>query len=127
MTVNKKNNSDKAGFPVRLKQLRISKGCSQTELGEMADVHYSHVGKYERGLSKPSLETLKKLADCLGVTSDYLLNGTQEDAAIANLEDKDLLKMFEELEKLPDDDKDVIKKLIDAFLTKKRLQKEFAS
>jgi hypothetical protein len=32
------------------------------------------------------------------------------------------LKQFQEVEQLPDDDKSVIKKPLDAFLTKKHLQ-----
>ena len=33
-----------------------------------------------------------------------------------------MLKQFQEVEQLPDDDKNVVKKLLDAFLTKKHLQ-----
>jgi hypothetical protein len=33
-----------------------------------------------------------------------------------------LLKQFQEVEPLPDEDKTVVKKLLDAFLTKKQLQ-----
>ncbi|EJE9589755.1 transcriptional regulator, partial [Salmonella enterica] len=33
-----------------------------------------------------------------------------------------LLRQFQEVEQLPDDDKEVIKKLLDAFLTKKHIQ-----
>jgi len=39
------------------------------------------------------------------------------------LEDRELLRQFQEVETLPDDDKAVVKKLLDAFLTKKQIQK----
>lgn len=103
-------------------QLRKQKNLSQTELGRQVDVHYSHVGRYERGISRPFADTLKKLANALGVSGDYLIEGTLEEAAKAKFEDRDLLMQFQEVAKLPDDDKSVIKKLIDAFLTKKQLQ-----
>lgn len=88
----------------------------------VAELHYTHIGRFERGASRPSGDTLKRLADALGVTSDYLLEGATEDAAKAKFEDRELLKQFQEVERLPEEDKNVIKKLLDAFLTKKQLQ-----
>jgi hypothetical protein len=45
-----------------------------------------------------------------------------EDAAIANLEDRELLKMFEDTEKLPTEDKEIVKKFLGAFLNNKKIQ-----
>ena len=36
--------------------------------------------------------------------------------------DRELLRQFQEVVQLPDEDKNVVKKLLDAFLTKKHLQ-----
>lgn len=110
------------GFPQRLRELRKRKDLSQTELGRLAGLHYTHIGRFERGASRPSGDTLKRLADALDVTSDYLLDGASDTAAKARFEDRDLLRQFQEVERLPDEDKHVIKKLLDAFLTKKQLQ-----
>lgn len=114
------------GFAQRLRELRKQHGLSQTELGERVGIHYTHIGRYERGRSRPAADTLKRLADVLGVSGDYLLEGAVEEAARARFEDRELLLQFQEVEKLPDDDKVVIKRFLDAFLTKKRLQ-ELAS
>lgn len=110
------------GFAQRLRALRKNKNLSQTELGQLAGLHYTHIGRFERGTSRPSGDTLKRLADALGVTSDYLLDGAATEAAKARFEDRELLKQFQEVEQLPDEDKNVVKKLLDAFLTKKQLQ-----
>ena len=110
------------GFAQRLRELRKNKNLSQTELGQLAGLHYTHIGRFERGTSRPSGNTLKRLADALGVTSDYLLGGAATEAARARFEDRELLKQFQEVEQLPDEDKNVVKKLLDAFLTKKQLQ-----
>jgi transcriptional regulator with XRE-family HTH domain len=110
------------GFAQRLRELRKNKNLSQTELGQLASLHYTHIGRFERGASRPSGDTLKRLADALGVTSDYLLDGAADEAAKARFEDRELLKQFQEVEQLPDEDKNVVKKLLDAFLTKKQLQ-----
>lgn len=113
----------KEGFPERLLSLRKQKNLSQTELGKIVGVHYSHVGRYERGISRPAADTLKKMANALGVSGDYLIEGSTEDAAKAKFEDRELLMQFQEVEKLQEDDKHVVKMLIDAFLTKKHIQK----
>lgn len=110
------------GFSQRLRELRKQKNLSQTELGKLAELHYTHIGRYERGASRPSGDTLKRLADVLGVTSDYLLEGVATEAAKARLEDRELLQQFQDVERLPEDDRHVIKRLLDAFLTKKQVQ-----
>lgn len=110
------------GFRQRLRQLRIQKKLSQTELGQIAGMHYNHIGRYERGGSLPTAEALQRLADALGVSSDYLLNGDVTVVAKANFEDLELLQQFKEVQKLPDEDKFIIKKLVNAFLVKKQLE-----
>ncbi|WP_323869628.1 helix-turn-helix domain-containing protein, partial [Xenorhabdus szentirmaii] len=110
------------GFAQRLRELRRQKGLSQSELGKLAELHYTHIGRFERGTSRPGSDTLKRLADVLDVTSDYLLEGAETEAAKARFEDRELLRQFQAVEQLPEEDKEVIKKLLDAFLTKKQLQ-----
>lgn len=111
-----------AGFAQRLRELRRQKGLSQTELGKLAELHYTHIGRFERGTSLPGSETLKRLASSLDVTSDYLLEGTPNQAAKARVKDRELLTLFQEIEQLPAEDKEVIKIFLDAFLTKKQIK-----
>ena len=54
----------------------------------------------------------KRLADALNVSVDYLLEGDEKDAAFANFEDKDLLLLFSEVERLRAEDKTYIKKVV---------------
>jgi len=110
------------GFAQRLRELRKQKNLSQTELGQVAGLHYTHIGRFERGASRPSSDTLKRLSDALEVSSDYLLEGATDEAAKARFEDRELLRQFQEVENLADEDKNVVKKLLDAFLVKKQLQ-----
>lgn len=62
-----------------------------------------------------------KLAVALDTTTDYLMNGGTEQVN-AQLADKDLLRHFKEVELPPEKDKSVVKELIDAFITKKKIQ-----
>ena len=110
------------GFAQRLCELRKSKNLPQTEQGQLAGLHYTHIWRFERGASGPSGDTLKRLADALGATSDYRLDGAAIEAARARSEDRELLKQFQEVEQLSDEDKNVVKKLLDAFRTQKQFQ-----
>jgi hypothetical protein len=51
-----------------------------------------------------------------------LLDGAANEAAKARFADRELPRQFQEVEQLPDEDKNVVKKLLDAFLTKKQPQ-----
>jgi len=52
-----------------------------------------------------SPEILKRMASALGVTGDYLLDGTTESTTKANLEDRELLQLFEQTARLQNEDK----------------------
>ncbi len=109
-------------FAERLKQLRKQQGWSQTEVGDAVGVHYNHIGRYERGDSRPSGDTLAKLADLFDVSSDYLIDGEREDAVVVNFEDKEFLQLFHDTQQLNDTDKQLVKEFLSAFLIKKKLQ-----
>jgi transcriptional regulator with XRE-family HTH domain len=110
------------GFAQRLKELRKQREFSQTELGKRASLHYTHIGRYEKGAAFPSGETLQRLAEALGVSADYLLEGSMNTVAQARFQDKELLKQFQEVEGLPNEDKEVVKKLLEAFLIRRQIQ-----
>jgi transcriptional regulator with XRE-family HTH domain len=110
------------GFAERLRELRRQKDLSQSDLGERVSLHFTHISRYERGLSRPTADTLKRLADALGVSGDYLLEGATDEAAKARFEDRELLRRFQEVQELPERDKEIVKELLDAFLTKRQVQ-----
>lgn len=113
---------EKDDFSTRLRKLRREKNLSQTGLGKLINLHYTNIGRYEKGMSRPSADILKRLADAFGVTTDFLMEGTPDSQAKARIEDRDLLRQFQEVEKLSDSEKSVVKIFLDAFLTKKKIQ-----
>ncbi len=70
--------------PVRLATARIKQGLTLQELGIAMGAEWmaSEIGGYESGRQKPSPETLKRLAECLHVSKDYLLGLTDDDDEI---------------------------------------------
>ena len=55
----------------RLLEARKKKAISQQDLGKAAKVHFSNVGKYERGESVPAADILNRIAKVLEVSIDY--------------------------------------------------------
>ncbi len=100
---------NKTHFPERLRKLRIQKGLSQIELSKLAKIHNTHISRYERGESKPTAKYLKFLANALEVSTDYLYDGNEEDAIVADFEDKELLEMFIGIEGFSDEKKKAVK------------------
>jgi transcriptional regulator with XRE-family HTH domain len=110
------------GLAEGLRELRRQKDLSQSDLGERVALHFTHISRYERGLSRPTADTLKRLADALGVSGDYLIEGTRDEAAKASFEDRGLLRQFQEVERFPDSDKALVKSFLDAFLFKREVE-----
>ena len=57
----------------RIKDMRIEKGLSQQELGDLLGVTKVSVCGYENGTRTPSLDTFNLLAEVFNTTTDYLL------------------------------------------------------
>ncbi|SDR35788.1 MULTISPECIES: helix-turn-helix domain-containing protein [Pelosinus] len=51
-----------------LKALRTEKGLSQEEFALNIDLHRTYISQLERGLKSPSLRTIAKICEELGVT-----------------------------------------------------------
>jgi transcriptional regulator with XRE-family HTH domain len=65
-------------FQERLKAARNLRKWSQEELAAHAGMPPSSIGHYESGSRKPSFDTLRKLANTLDVTTDFLLGRVDE-------------------------------------------------
>ena len=52
----------------KIKSIRVKKGCSQMELSLRSNLSQSFIANLERGKKQPSVVTLLRIADALGVT-----------------------------------------------------------
>ena len=104
-------------FSKRLKELRNNKGLSQEELANLIGVHKSHISRYERGISIPSIEAATKLANALGISiSKFVIQDSNPN------KDIELDNLFEQATHLNDSDKKVVKELLSAFIFKREMQ-----
>lgn len=103
----------------RLKAVRLQKGLLQKDVAEQAQIHPIQYGRYERGDSKPTADVLARLADALGVSGDYLLGDAVRSKA--RFHDAELLDLFHEVEKFPDEEKRAVKHVLDAFVMRRKM------
>ena len=75
-------------FPERLRTAREHRELSQGELADRAGLQASAVSHFETAGRKPSFDNLKKLADALNVSTDYLLGRTAEMEGLAKTGDR---------------------------------------
>ena len=60
-------------FPQRLKELREEKGLSIKTLAKELGVSDIAIGRWEKGLRTPNIDTLILVANYFNVSADYLL------------------------------------------------------
>jgi transcriptional regulator with XRE-family HTH domain len=106
----------------RIFDLRRRKNLSQTDLANTVGISYAQIGRYETKNTQPPAEVLKKIADALDTTVDFLISGDTDEKAMSTLKDAELLQQFKAVEQMDEDDRNVVKKLIDAFITKAKIK-----
>lgn len=60
---------------IRIKETRMQRGLSAEELAELAELSSVYISYIENAKRKPSLESLIKISNALGITLDELLYG----------------------------------------------------
>ena len=101
-------NRESEDFGQRLKTVREMRELSQAELAEKARLQPSAVSHFETGTRKPSFDNLRRLADALKVTTDYLLGRVDEPTAVTAGADAH----FRDYELLSDRNRDVVDQMI---------------
>src|SRR5947208_4371960 len=81
------------GVGARLKRLRLQRGLSQRDLSSPG-VSYAYISRIEAGARTPSVKALRKLAQKLGVSVEYLETGRD----IREVDDRELRLADAELE-----------------------------
>lgn len=62
-----------------IKRIRLQRGLTQAELGYLVGIAESAVRRYELNMLKPKYDRLEKIANCLGVNVEVLLNAEMND------------------------------------------------
>ena len=113
-------------FGDNLKKIRADKDISQGDLAKMIEVHATHISRYERNLTSPTIDVAKKIADALEVSTDSLIYGSDEQIINNKLNDEELLQLFNKVQQLSNEDVTSVKAMLKAFVFQKDIQKQLA-
>jgi transcriptional regulator with XRE-family HTH domain len=91
-------------FTERLRQAREKKELTQSQLAERAGLQSSAISHFEAGRRSPSFDNLKRLADALGVTIDYLIGRVEEPKGSGPV----VQQLFRDLGRMSPQDQEVI-------------------
>lgn len=99
---------DKALFEARLQTTRKLRDLNQEGLATKAGLTSTAISHFESGTRKPSFDNLRKLADALNVSIDYLMGRTDDMGGTLSAK----AEIFRDYEKLTDVDQAFAKKMI---------------
>src|SRR5271168_138762 len=102
-----------AVFPTRLREARELRDLSQGTLAEKAGMQASAISHFETGSRKPSFDNLRRLADALDVTTDYLLGRVSEIGATATAD-----RLHRDIQKLKATDRSLAEDLIQRMVAR---------
>lgn len=108
-------------FGKRLAEMRKKRGLTQQQLCELVGVHVTQLRNYEGDRSQPTLEVIRKLTLALDVTADELVFDVTERMPLVT--DKELIKQWEKLEDLPEEDRQALKVLVEGLLMRHQISR----
>ena len=76
------------GIGDNLKTIRLKRGLSQNDVADKLNISRQAISKWERNISSPDIETLKKLKDLYDVSYDELISQTKTEIDTSSV-DKD--------------------------------------
>ena len=97
--------------------IRKKLNISQSELAKRTNVSRTIIGNYERNENTPSIDILLKIAKEFNVSVDFLIGEGQLSSY-----DKEVLKRMDDIEHLPQEDKDHIFYMIDNLVKAVKLK-----
>lgn len=101
---------------------RKFKNWTQEQFAAAVGVHSRHVSRWETNRVQPSLATLQRIAEVLEIGIETL-TGNSNRAEALPARDPEIAGYLRDLESLDEEDRFVVRKVIDAMLTKKRLRR----
>lgn len=102
----------------QIKRLRKNLGLTQNQLGAKVKINGRQLARYEIGQGKPSLDVLLKLSHFFEVSLDFLVTGNQKEIAKkARINDQDLLRLLQLVDRLEKPERDKIKWFIQSVLS----------
>jgi transcriptional regulator with XRE-family HTH domain len=106
-------------FPSRLRTARDTRNLNQGELAKRSGLQASAISHFETGTRRPSFDNLRRLADALEVTTDYLLGRVADFKALAGADE-----LHRHFGAMTTEDRDFAKQMIQMLAKKAQGEKK---
>lgn len=106
-------------FPERLRAARKLRDVEQADLAAKAGLPATSISHFEAGARKPSFDNLRRLAQALAVTADYLLGQVDEPETSAAAD-----PLYRDMQKLTEKDRTLAKDFIEMLASRKNQNDE---
>lgn len=114
------NAPEKAALGGRIRELRLERGWTQEQLAERVGLKQKQISSYERGANVPSSHTLIRLAKAINVSLDDLAQLSPPESAQAPITDLDLLEKTQQIDRLSDQDRALVRDVMDLVVFRSR-------
>lgn len=105
-----------------IKKIREEKGLTQQFIADLIAMHRSNYSRVETGDRDLSIDAIGKIAKSFDMTIDQLVNFEGGIPKEITIEDKSLTEKVRLIQGLEPDEKNVVFKMVDTFLTQKKFK-----
>ncbi len=106
----------------RIRKLRLERDWTQEELGQKAGINFRNISRYESDRLRAGLKILKKLAGAFGISVDELAGNEEQGEPSHLFRDHELLRQVREIEKMDEEDRAAVKRILQAMIIKHQVQ-----
>ena len=108
-----------------IKRLREDRGIKQSEIADLIGMHRSNYSKIENGQREISVPALDKIAKYFNLSLDDLVHLGDNIPQEVSVGDKTTVEQVKLIQELDQEEKNMVFKMIETFLTKKKFKDFF--
>jgi transcriptional regulator with XRE-family HTH domain len=108
-----------------IKRIREEKGLTQQSIADLIAMHRSNYSRVETGDRDLSIDAIGKIAKYFNMTIDQLVNFEGDIPQEVTIEDKSLAEQVKLIQGLELEEKNMVFKMVDTFLTQKKFKDFF--
>ena len=118
-------NFKKMNVGINIRRLREDRGIKQSEIADLIGMHRSNYSKIETGQREISVAAVDKIAGFFNITIDELVHLGEDIPKEVSMEDKTTTEQVKLIQELDQEEKNMIFKMVETFLTKKKFKDFF--
>ncbi len=108
-----------------IKRIREERGLTQQSIADLIAMHRSNYSRVETGDRDLSIDAIGKVAKYFNLTIDQLVNLEGDIPQEITIEDKTLVEQVKLIQGLEPEEKNMVFKMVDTFLTQKKFKDFF--